>query len=459
MSRIFLNVLNMSISAGWIVLAVLLLRMVLKKAPKWLAVLLWGIVGIRLVCPFSIESTLSLIPSAETVSPDIMVDKNPHIQSGVPFINGAINPIIMDGLKPIDDQLASPLQIWLPVISVVWILGVAALLAYTAVSYLRVCSKVRTAVLLENNIYQCETVVSPFVLGIIRPKIYVSFGMDEDSLGHVLDHERAHISRRDHLWKPAGFLILSIHWFNPIMWLGYILLCRDIELACDEKVVRNLDNGERADYSEALLRCSVNRRMICACPLAFGEVGVKSRVKNVLGYKKPAFWIIIAALFVCIAAAVCFLTNPKTNDAEVEPGFAILEVGSDAKGVDIDVVSLVTDEKGRLVLKIRWKNHSGTTICFGVDFMIEKREGGDWVRLESNVCWTLPEHHVSPVKGNSKDIYCEYEYEYAISAWYEIKAGERYRFIKSFDFEDVKNGEHSVWVEFAVSNSFLGVMS
>lgn len=316
MSEFFLNIVNMSISASWIVLAVLLLRVLLKKAPKWITVLLWGIVAVRLICPFTIESVMSLIPSAETISPNIMTDKTPEINTGIPIINNTINPVISGSLSPDPAAGANPLQIWIPVLSVIWIAGIVLLLAYTVSSYWRVKRKIGTAVLLRDNIYQSETVVSPFVLGIIKPKIYLSFNISEQDTEHVIAHEQAHIRRKDHWWKPFGFLLLTLHWFNPLMWLGYVLLCRDIELACDEKVVKEMNTGQRADYSQALLTCSVNRRMIAACPLAFGEIDVKDRVKSVLNYKKPAFWIIVVAIVASIATAVCFLTNPKSKSDE-----------------------------------------------------------------------------------------------------------------------------------------------
>ena len=320
MSNVFLKLVNLSISASYIVLAVLLLRVLFKKAPKWLFVVLWGIVALRLVFPFSIESVLSLLPSGETVSPDIMTDQTPSVNTGIPIINNTVNPIIGESFAPTPGDSANPLQIWIPVFTVVWLIGVASLLIYTVVSYYRLKSKVMTAVRLEENIFQSENVVSPFVLGVVKPTIYLPFDMDEASREHVIAHETAHIRRKDHLWKPLGFLLLAVYWFNPLMWVGYVLLCRDIELACDEKVIKALDHDARAAYSESLLGCSVNRRMIAACPLAFGEVGVKARVKSVLSYKKPAFWIIVAAIVASVALAICFLTvPPKEKVGETDP--------------------------------------------------------------------------------------------------------------------------------------------
>ena len=314
MNELFLKIINMSISASWLVLAVLLLRLVLKKAPKWVNVLLWGIVAVRLICPFSFESALSLIPSSETIPLDIEMAAKPTIDSGVPAINSVVNPVLSSFAPPQHVLTsANPLQIWIPILNIIWLIGVGALLSYTAVSYWRLCRKVDTAVRYKDNIFQSENVSSPFVLGIIKPRIYLPFNMNGQDLEHVVAHEQAHIRRRDHWWKPLGFLLLTIHWFNPLMWLAYVLLCRDIELACDEKVIKELDNEQRADYAQALVVCSVNRPMIAACPLAFGEVGVKDRVKSVMNYKKPAFWVIIIAVIACVIVAVCFLTNPKQD--------------------------------------------------------------------------------------------------------------------------------------------------
>ena len=314
MNELFLKIINMSISASWLILAVLILRLVLKKAPKWVNVLLWGIVAVRLICPLSFESTLSLIPSSETIPLDIEMAAKPTIDSGVPAINSVVNPVLSSFAPPQHVLTsANPLQIWIPILNIIWLIGVGALLLYTAVSYGRLCRKVDTAVRYKDNIFQSENVSSPFVLGIIKPRIYLPFNMNGQDLEHVVAHEQAHIRRKDHWWKPLGFLLLTIHWFNPLMWLAYVLLCRDIELACDEKVIKELGNEQRADYMQALVACSVNRRMIAACPLAFGEVGVKERVKSVMNYKKPAFWVIIIAVIICVGVAACFLTNPKQD--------------------------------------------------------------------------------------------------------------------------------------------------
>ena len=333
MNELFLKIINMSISASWLVLAVLILRFVLKKAPKWINVLLWGIVAIRLICPFSFESTLSLIPSAETIPLNIGMDTTPTINSGISAINNAVNPIISQSNTPMAGASVNLLQITIGIYEYIWIFGMIALALYTAISYWRLRRKVDTAVRYKDNIFQSENVSFPFVLGIIKPRIYLPFKMNGQYLEYVVAHEQAHICRKDHWWKPLGFLLLMIHWFNPLMWLAYVLLCRDIELACDEKVIKELGNEQRGDYTQALVACSVNRRMLAACPLAFGEVSVKERVKSVMNYKKPAFWVIIISVIVCVGIAVCFLTNPKQDSYTLR---IVVPAGSQEKFVYTD---------------------------------------------------------------------------------------------------------------------------
>ena len=313
MNELFLKIINMSISASWLVLAVLICRFVLKKAPKWVNVLLWGIVAVRLICPFSFESALSLIPSAETFPDQVISGPSFDVQTGIAPVDNRINDYLGDRYFEGVTVPTNNGNNVMTILTIVWISGILLLVTYTIISYQRLNRKIDTAVRYKDNIFQSENVSSPFVLGIINPRIYLPFSMNEQDLEHVVAHEQAHIRRKDHWWKPLGFLLLTIHWFNPLMWLAYVLLCRDIELACDEKVIKELGNEQRADYTQALVACSVNRRMIAACPLAFGEVGVKERVKSVMNYKKPAFWIVVFAVTICITVAICFLTNPAAE--------------------------------------------------------------------------------------------------------------------------------------------------
>ena len=318
METIFIKLLNMSISASWLVLAIILFRMVLKNAPKWIRCILWGLVAVRLVCPISVESVFSLLPSRETVPQDILYAEKPSIQTGITAINNIVNPYISDSMAPDIGASINPMQIVISLTAVVWVIGMIGMLVYGFISYLRIRNKVAASLHVEENIYLCDYINTPFVLGVVRPRIYLPSALaEDDKTCFVIAHEKAHIKRRDHWWKPLGFLLLTVYWFNPVIWIAYILLCRDIELACDEHVIGHLEEKEKSSYSEALLACSIrtkngdfHRRIITACPLAFGEVGVKKRVKEVLHYKKPAFWLLVVAVFSSIVVAVCFLTDP-----------------------------------------------------------------------------------------------------------------------------------------------------
>lgn len=326
MDAVFLKLFNMSITASWLILAVILIRFVFKKAPKWVNCALWALVAVRLICPFSFESVLSLVPSTETVPEEIVYSSSsfdPTLSDVFEYAGN--NPVVYsigveDGsigfteyMAPDTDYL-NPLLIITSVSSVIWLIGVVALLIYSLVSYMQIRKKVKISMPLSGNILLCDGISSPFILGIIKPKIYLPSDMPEEQRQYVIAHEKAHLKRRDHWWKPLGFLILTVYWFNPLIWVAYILLCRDIELACDERVIKAMGEESKKSYSEALLSCSVPRRMIAACPVAFGEVGVKGRIKNVLSYKKPAFWIIIAAVVISIVAAACFMTNPANTE-------------------------------------------------------------------------------------------------------------------------------------------------
>ena len=404
MSELFLKIVNMSISASWVVIAVLTLRFCLKKAPKWVNVLLWGIVAARMVFPFSIESVLSLIPSAETISPTVMMEQTPSVQTGVPALNHVINPVISGSFTPAPGASANPLQIWIPVLAGIWLFGIVALFLYSAVSYCRLRRKVCEAVILRDNIYQSENVCSPFVLGIIRPKIYLPYHMDSREVGHVIAHEQTHIRRKDHWWKPLGFLLLTIHWFNPLMWLSYVLLCRDIELACDEKVIGKMGNAQRADYTQALVACSVDRRLIAACPLAFGEIGVKERVKSVMNYKKPAFWIVLASVIVCAVIAVCFLTNPIGFQFDVSANTIVSVNHFDMRNAD-DPVSIemtpaqITELNSRLAGVKNCKRsdkYAGLTPGYQISAQMQD---GSYIRISG---YSLSDNTMVDIEQNGK---------------------------------------------------------
>ena len=313
MDDVFLKLVNLSISASWLILAVLVLRVVLKKAPKWVMPLLWGVVALRLVCLFSIESALSLIPSAETIPSEIVTETREPVLYEQATLDIVTNPTLPSAAEVPVGVSRQQAQVDFNIYSVLWLAGMAALLVHALVSAGKLKRKLATAILLRDNIYESEFVDSPFVFGVVKPNIYLPMHMDEGTAAYVIAHECAHLARRDHWWKVLGYLVLALHWFNPLVWLAYILFCRDIELACDEKVVKGLDGAARADYSQALLSCAAPGRAVAACPLAFGEGNIKTRVKSALHYKKPAFWVAAAAVLAVVIVAVCFLTNPRSE--------------------------------------------------------------------------------------------------------------------------------------------------
>lgn len=313
MDDVFLKLVNLSISASWLILAVLVLRVVLKKAPKWVMPLLWSVVALRLVCLFSIESALSLIPSAETIPSEIVTETREPVLYEQATLDIVTNPTLPSAAEVPVGVSRQQAQVDFNIYSVLWLTGMAALLVHALVSAGKLKRKLATAILLRDNIYESEFVDSPFVFGVVKPNIYLPMHMDEGTAAYVIAHECAHLARRDHWWKVLGYLVLALHWFNPLVWVAYILFCRDIELACDEKVVKGLDGAARADYSQALLSCAAPKRAVAACPLAFGEGNIKTRVKSALHYRKPAFWVAAAAVLAVVIVAVCFLTNPRSE--------------------------------------------------------------------------------------------------------------------------------------------------
>lgn len=318
MGEIFLKLLNMSITASWIILAVLGIRLLFRRIPKWITCLLWGVVAIRLIFPFSIESVFSLQPSAEPIRTSTMVEGElipyvPSVDSNIGVVENTINPALAETFAYQETQSVAPLQIVTEIAGGLWLCGMVVLLILALVSMIKLRLCVREAVLYRENIYICDAVKSPFILGIIRPRIYLSSSLSEEEMAYIIAHESAHLKRKDHLWKPFGYLLLCIYWFNPLCWVAYIMLCKDIELACDEKVIRDMDFEDKKKYSRVLLSCATQRRLVMMCPLAFGEVGVKDRVKLVLNYKKPSFWIVLISMAACVVVAICFLTEPKSD--------------------------------------------------------------------------------------------------------------------------------------------------
>jgi len=371
METFFLKIFNMSLAAGWLIGAVLLLRICLKKAPKWIRGILWAVAAVRLICPFSLESVLSLIPNAQPVAPEILYAREPAINSGVPVIDRVVNPIITHSFAPNPATSANPLQIWSAIAGYIWILGMTGMLLYALISYIRLRRCVRTSLQIRDNVWICDDIHAPFLLGVIAPKIYLPSAMPAEQQPYVIAHEQAHLLRRDHWWKPLGFAVLMLHWFNPLVWVAYILLCRDIELACDEKVVKRFSLEDKKAYSKALLQCSVSRTRIAACPLAFGEVGVKERVKNVLSYKKPAVWIILAGVLVSAALAVCFLTDPVEPQKSEQPGEISAQMESD--GVAFTRLEQVWEGE-QFFVRAELYNGRREPIYFGTEFFLYRND-------------------------------------------------------------------------------------
>ena len=377
MSELFLKILNLSITASYVIAAVMLLRLIFrKKAPKKLICALWALVGLRLVCPFSLESVLSLIPSAETVPPEIVSSPAVQIASGFATVNSVVNPVLSQSFAPTPEQSVSPMQILTGVAAWVWLIGVLAVCLYGLISYVQLKRKMADAVLLSGNIFESEKAESPFILGFFRPKIYLPFSLSDADRENVIAHETAHIKRKDHIIKPLAFLLLAVYWFNPLVWVSYGLLCRDIELACDEKVIQALSEDSRRIYAKSLLDCAVKRKSIAACPLAFGEVGVKTRIKGIMNYKKPAFWVVLLTVAAIIVTSVCFLTNPKKDESKVGSNdFDSVTVYESKTDYDGDVTLTLIEASVRTqspYFTVRLKNGTDKELLFGEPFYLTK---------------------------------------------------------------------------------------
>lgn len=308
MEIIFTKVFNMSVAASMLILAVILLRLILKSSPKWIRCVLWLLVALRLVIPFSFESPLSLIPNAQAM--------NSTTQSSTSYVSSLVNSDSFQTMQNAVSSSNNEIKI-ITILSYIWIVGVGVMLIYMLFSYLHLHLKVRESIVIKGNILICDRISSPFVFGIIRPRIYLPSKLSETEKSYVIAHEQAHIKHHDYLWKPYGYLILSIHFFNPLCWIAFKLFTNDIELACDERVIKNYDIQDKKGYSTALLSCSIERNILSACPFSFGESGLKQRIKSVLGYKKPTVRIVILSFAVCLLTAMSFMTNPITSALEI----------------------------------------------------------------------------------------------------------------------------------------------
>jgi len=325
---LFVTNVNMSITASYVAIGVILVRLLLKRVPKVFSYVLWLPVLFRLVCPFSFDSAFSFFNlinlntrQGSGITEGLL--QTPVIQSGIDSIDSAVNASLPQAIPAAS---VSPMEIWMNVLSLVWIFGVIVLLIYTIAAYVKIKKKLQTATRLEGNIFETDAIGTAFVCGFIRPKIYVPANIGDANLSYILEHERTHIRRKDYLIKPLAFFTLIFHWFNPLMWLCFALMSRDMEMSCDESVLHKLGDSAKSGYSGSLLSLAVSsKRLLTANPLAFGESHVKIRIKNVLNFKKPAFWVIIIAVAVVCPAVIAFSANPKheQTDHDLYLGYSI----------------------------------------------------------------------------------------------------------------------------------------
>lgn len=312
MSAVFLAVFNMSVAGAWVILIVLVLRAAGRKAPAGMRCALWGIAALRLAVPVWPSGKLSLVPSGQTLPAGMLYESQPVLQSGVDAIDRALNPGFAHSMSPAAGASVNPLQVLTEAAALVWAAGVVCMLAYALLSAYRLRRKMAEAVPAGGGVWVCDAARSPFILGIAKPRIFLASDMNAQQTHYVLAHERAHLARRDHWWKPLGFVLLAVHWFNPLVWAAYLLFCRDVEQACDERVIKTMETAQRKEYSRALLQCSAPRRTAAACPLAFGETGIRQRIRAVLQWKRPGKWVLAGTAAVCAAAAALCLTTRST---------------------------------------------------------------------------------------------------------------------------------------------------
>lgn len=461
MEGVFLQVLNLSITVSYLILFILILRMFLKKTPRWITCALWALVAIRLVFPFSLESIFSLIPSKSTFDPEHIYSTAPIITSGIDFIDAAVNPVIVENFTPITPDSPKPMLTLTSVASIVWVAGLVLICLYGIISYAFIRRCVIGAVRSDDGVWQSEGAPTPFILGIVRPKIYIPFGIDEESRTYVIAHERSHLKRCDHLVKPIGFCLLAVYWFNPLVWISYVLLCRDIELACDEKVIRDMDETSRKAYATALLNCGAGRKRIAACPLAFGEVGVKERVKGIMTYKKPAFLLILLALVACICTAVFFLTSPKddspgtqqqtvfgTNDFEKA---TLISADTDTDSRVSILVNDISVRNGTPRLDITIKNNSGLPLMHGSPYSVYYISDGEKIDCDhfaDQRVWTSIAYVINP--GGTKDA------GFTMDS-HDLSKKGIYRFELKFNLGDDYETDYTAWVEFELEENLPAI--
>ena len=373
----FAELLNISITASLVAFVVILLRFFMKKTPKWVTCILWGMVGLKLILPFSIESPLSIVPNKEPL-PVSYIYNTSALASGDSYTS------VVDSGSQIFDAVVGTairetsseavLKSNFSIIACFWLIGVAVMIIYGVISYHRINKKVEESAAFKDNIWLCDCIETPFIMGLIKPRIFIPSNIGEADIDFVIAHEKAHIKRKDHWWKPLGFMLLSLHWFNPVLWIAYILMCKDIEYACDEKVIKDMGIEIKKAYSNALINCSMPKRMISACPIAFGETAVKGRIKSVLNYKKPALWLVVISFVVCVAVGIGFLTNqPYKPDVELDKAVSELILSETSDGYFIVRDYAITQGEGHILFGEE-RNENSVTVygylsfcCFGFE--------------------------------------------------------------------------------------------
>lgn len=441
MESLFLKLLNMSLTASYLIVAVIILRLILKSSPKWVRLLLWGLVGIRLICPISPKSILSIIPSAEPIPQNITTSPSPEINTGIDILNNTVNPIISQSLAPEAGASVNPTQIIVFISSLIWLVGIATIILYSIISYVRLRRKVKVSLPLEDNIYLCDNIDTPFILGILKAKIFIPSSADREQMPYVISHERAHLKHLDHILKPFGFVLLTVYWFNPLVWIAYSLFCRDIEFACDERVIKSMEVKDKKEYSNALLSLSVSRKILIAHPLAFGEVGVKSRIKSVLNYKKPTFWVVITAVILAIAVGIFFLTDPKVSDGEP---YIPTKSSTNCEGVTVSISGIDTSSESPYI-EIQWENETGKDIAYGEQFSLYRIENNRKIN-----CDTLNERY-----WNSLLNLLQGEYDthiYSISG-FDISKEGKYLLEFNFTIGNEEYDKYTASVEFNIADN------
>ncbi len=352
MSELFITVLNMSLTANYVIIFVILIRLALKKAPKVISYALWGVVAFRLSIPFSFESTFSLMPRNTNIVPvphNIIYQQNPQINTGILSVDTIVNGVLP---APTLGASVNPMQIYIELGSYLWIIGIIALLIYSLASIFLLKKQLKNARLMEHNIYKADNLKTPFVLGIISPKIYLPVGLIKEEWQYIHLHEQTHIQRKDHIIKIIAFLIVIVHWFNPLVWIAFTLMSIDMELSCDERVLKKMNVDIKKSYANSLLSLATGRHILNGSPLAFGEGNVKLRIRNVLNYRKPRLWIVDISIIVVIAVGIGLLANPYSPNPDFITGYIVIENNL----LYLDEVEIITMENKERIEELGLKD-------------------------------------------------------------------------------------------------------